>query len=453
MDLSKYWKTVVDTLQDGLMVFDAEGTIMAMNPAAEKLTGYQSGELIGRSCRVLNCTGCQILDPEQKKAFCSLFAKGTVREKQCLITNKAQRAVHVIKNASVLKDDDGLVIGAVEMFTDQSELVHKQMEVDSLRKSCYLEEGFHGIIGRSNAIQRVFDLVESVAPTAAPVMILGQSGTGKELVARAIHEVSPRRDQPFIKVNCAALNESLLESELFGHEKGSFTGAERLRIGRFEAAHGGTIFLDEIGDIPLSTQVKLLRVLEEREIERVGDHRPIQVDVRIVTATNKNIEELIRKGSFREDLFFRISVFPLSIPALKDRREDIPVIVESFLEQHALKVRKGAMGISPEAMEKLLQYDWPGNVRELKNSIEYASVLCTGRELKGRHLPPRIVSSPGGKIPVQNGNEESHERELFLQVLRECGGNQSEVARRLGVSRVTVWKRIKKFGIDLKGDL
>lgn len=453
MDLSKYWKTVVDTLQDGLMVVDPVGTIVAMNPAAEKLTGYRSGELIGRNCGVLNCTGCQVLDQGKGKPFCSLFATSSVREKQCLITNKAQRAVHVMKNASVLKDDNDHVIGAVEMFTDQSELVHKQMEVDSLRKTCHLEEGFHGIVGKSNAIQSVFDLVESVAPTAAPVMILGQSGTGKELVARAIHEVSPRRDQPFIKVNCAALNESLLESELFGHEKGSFTGAERLRIGRFEAAHGGTIFLDEIGDIPLSTQVKLLRVLEEREIERVGDHRPIQVDVRIITATNKNLEELIRGGSFREDLYFRISVFPLSIPALKDRRDDIPVIVESFLQQHALKVQKTVVGIHPDAMEKLLSYGWPGNVRELKNAIEYACVLCTGRELQIRHLPPKVVSLNGGEVLQDEGAEQRLERENFLRVLRECGGNQSEVARRLGVSRVTVWKRIKKFSIDLKSDL
>ena len=453
MDLSKYWKTVVDTLPDGLMVFDAAGTIIAMNPAAEKLTGYRSEELIGHSCGVLNCTGCQVFDQGKEKPFCSLFATGAVREKQCLITNKAQRLVHVVKNASVLKDDNDHVIGAVEMFTDQSELVHKQMEVDSLRKTCHLEEGFHGIIGRSNAIQRVFDLVESVAPTAAPVMIMGPSGTGKELVARAIHEVSPRHNQPFIKVNCAALNESLLESELFGHEKGSFTGAERLRIGRFEAAHGGTIFLDEIGDIPLSTQVKLLRVLEEKEIERVGDHKPIQVDVRIVTATNKNLEELIREGTFREDLYFRISVFPLSIPALKDRREDIPVIVESFLEQHALKTRKEIVGIHPDAMEKLLGYEWPGNVRELKNAIEYACVLCTNRELQVRHLPPKIVP-PGEDKPLQDdGARQYLERENFLQVLRECDGNQSEVARRLEVSRVTVWKRIKKFGIDLKKDL
>ncbi len=453
MDLSKHWKTVVDTLQDGLMVVDAVGNIVAMNPAAEKLTGYRAEELVGRNCHTLNCTGCQILGGKEGEPFCSLFATSTVREKQCLITNKDRRAVHVMKNASVLKDDNDRVIGAVEMFTDQSELVHKQMEVDSLRKSCHLEEGFQGIVGRSDPIVRVFDLVESVAPTAAPVMILGESGTGKELVARAIHDVSTRRNEPFIKVNCAALNESLLESELFGHEKGAFTGAERMRIGRFEAAHGGTIFLDEIGDIPLSTQVKLLRVLEERELERVGSHQSIKVDVRIVTATNKDLEKLIRDGFFREDLYFRISVFPLSVPALRDRREDIPVIVESFLRQHALKTRKNIEGIHPEAMERMLAYDWPGNVRELKNAIEYACVLCTDRELLIRHLPPKIVSTDTGGVVQSRNAEQNREREKFLELLRECNGNQSEVARRLQVSRVTVWKRIKKFRIDLKKEL
>ncbi len=435
------------------MVVDAAGTIVAMNPAAEKLTGYRQEELIGRNCHVLNCTGCEVLQGEQPGPFCSLFDTHSVREKQCLITNKDRRAVHVVKNASVLRDDNDRIIGAVEMFTDQSELIHKQLEVESLRKSCHLEEGFQGIIGTSNAIQRVFDLVESVAPTAAPVMILGESGTGKELVARAVHDISPRRNEPFIKVNCAALNESLLESELFGHEKGAFTGAERLRIGRFEAAHGGTIFLDEIGDIPLSTQVKLLRVLEEREIERVGNHQPIRVDVRIVTATNKNLEELIREGTFREDLFFRISVFPLSIPALRDRREDIPLLVESFLEQHASKTRKIIEGVHPKAMEKLLAYHWPGNVRELKNAIEYACVLCTDRDLKARHLPPKILSEGNGPGDPERSGEQESERAAFLNVLRQCGGNQSEAARRLGVSRVTVWKRIKKFEIDLDREL
>ena len=280
---------------------------------------------------------------------------------------------------------------------------------------------------------------------------MGQSGTGKELVARAIHEESSRNKKPFIKVNCAALNENLLESELFGHEKGAYTGADRTRIGRFEAAHEGTIFLDEIGDIPQSTQVKLLRVLEEREIERVGDHKPIPVDVRIISATNKDLEAMIGGGLFREDLFFRINVFPLNCPSLAERLEDIPPIVKNFIDQNRRKGGKEIMGLTPEAMEVLLAYPWPGNVRELRNAIEYAFVLCPGDWIGKEHLPPKIAA--GGKRPAPNhalgSTSWEEERTNLIQTLRRVGGNQSEAARILGVSRVTIWKRIKKYDIDL----
>lgn len=303
MEIAKYWKIIVDTMQDGLMVLDPVGNILAVNPAAERLTGYSAQELIGNNCRTLNCTGCDIYGRGEGKEWCSLFVSGEVRAKKCLISDKNQRAVHVVKNASVLKDSEGRLLGAVETFTDISEIVRQKQEIESLRRSCRLEEGHHGLLGESQPMRDLFELIENVAQTDAPVLIQGQSGTGKELVARALHEESPRSAKPFIKVNCAALNENLLESELFGHEKGAYTGADRTRIGRFEAAHEGTIFLDEIGDIPLSTQVKLLRVLEEKEIERVGDHKPISVDVRIVSATNKDLETLISEGLFREDLF------------------------------------------------------------------------------------------------------------------------------------------------------
>jgi two-component system response regulator HydG len=225
-------------------------------------------------------------------------------------------------------------------------------------------------------MQSLYEMIENVAMTEAPVFINGESGTGKELVAHAVHEVSPRRDQPFIKVNCASLNENLLESELFGHAKGAYTGAERARVGRFEAAHGGTIFLDEIGDIPLATQVKLLRVLEEKEIERVGEQTPVKVDVRIVSASNRNLEKLIEDGAFREDLYFRVNVFPMTCPALRERSEDIPMIVQHFIKNNAAKSGKKILGLTPEAMEMLSRYHWPGNVRELRNAIEYAFVLC-----------------------------------------------------------------------------
>jgi transcriptional regulator with PAS, ATPase and Fis domain len=372
-----------------------------------------------------------------------------------LISDKNRHAVHVVKNASVLKDSEGRLLGAVETFTDISEVVRQKQEIESLRRSCRLEEGHHGLLGESEPMRDLFELIENVAQTDAPVLIQGQSGTGKELVARALHEESPRNAKPFIKVNCAALNENLLESELFGHEKGAYTGADRTRIGRFEAAHEGTIFLDEIGDIPLSTQVKLLRVLEEKEIERVGDHKPISVDVRIVSATNKDLETLISEGLFREDLFFRINVFPLACPSLAERLEDIPVIVQNFIELNAAKGGKEISGLAPEAMEALLNYSWPGNVRELRNAIEYASVLCPGGWIGKDHLPPKIIL--GNKLAPSNTRSSAahwqEERERLIHTLRRFGGNQSETARALGLSRVTIWKRIKKYEIDLAADL
>ena len=300
-----------------------------------------------------DCTGCEIFGKGPAEQWCGLYARGDVRAKKCLITNKDHRAVNIIKNATILRDKDGKTIGAIETLTDMSEIVRQQQEIVTLRKTLHMDEGYHGIIGRSPAMQNLYELIDNVAQTESPVMIHGESGTGKELVARAVHEAGQRRKQPFIKVNCAALNQNLLESELFGHTRGAYTGADRTRIGRFEAAHGGTIFLDEIGDIPLSTQVKLLRVLEEKEIERVGDHKPIKIDVRIISATNKNLENLIAQGSFREDLYFRINVFPLNCPPLRDRKEDIPIIVQSFIRSNNQKTGKKILGLSPEALEKL----------------------------------------------------------------------------------------------------
>jgi len=455
MEIAKYWKTIVDTLQDGLMVLDPEGNILAMNPAAEKLTGYTADELVGRNCRTLNCTGCELFGRGSGNQWCSLFVKGNVKAKKCLISKKDRRAVHVVKNAAVLRDAEGRALGAVETFTDISEIVRQQQEIETLRKSCHLEEKHHGLLGESRPMLRLFELIENVSQTNAPVCIHGQSGTGKELVARAVHEESPRKSKPFIKVNCAALNANLLESELFGHEKGAYTGADRTRIGRFEAAHEGTIFLDEIGDIPPAIQVKLLRVLEEKEIERVGDHKPIPVDVRIISATNKDLDALIAQNLFREDLYFRINVFPLYCPSLLERLDDIPIILQNFIEQNAAKGGKKIVGLTPEAMEAFLAYSWPGNVRELRNAVEYAFVLCSEKWIGKEHLPPKIATN-GKKTFVhhhQRAASWEEERTKLIKTLHQVGGNQSKAARMLGVSRVTVWKRIKKFGINLETEL
>ena len=474
MEISKYWKTIVDTLQDGVMVVDPGGRILSVNPAAERLTGYKAEEPIGQSCRMLDCTGCEIFGRGLAEKWCGLFVKGTVKAKKCLLTNKEKRSINIIKNATILYDENRNVIGAVETLTDMSALVSQQAEISQLRRSLHMDEGFHGLIGKSPVMQNLFELIENVALSDAPVMISGESGTGKELVARAIHETSDRREKPFIKVNCSALNENLLESELFGHVKGAYTGAEKTRIGRFEAAHGGTIFLDEIGDVSPAIQVKLLRTLEEKEIERVGDHQPIKVNVRVISATNKDLETLIHQNRFRDDLYFRINVFPIHCPPLKDRLEDIPIIMRNFIRLNNEKSGKKILGMTPEAIEKITAYPWPGNVRELRNAIEYAFVLCPSGGIGVDHLPPKIVgvsneclepqlpelqrpavgatgkTSP--QVPALKPSDTA-KRGALIDALRQTRGNRSEAAKLLGVSRVTVWKQIKRYKIDLLRDL
>ncbi len=448
MDIGRYWKTIVDTLKDGVMVIDTRGRIQAVNPAAERMTGYSEKELIGKSCKILNCTGCRIRGMGTGEQWCRLFSVGKSRDKKCLITTRDRRVVHIVKSAAVLRNPDGECIGAVETLTNMSEIIRKQREIESLRTTCSLNEGYHGLLGNSVPMKNLYEIIDNVSQSQAPVLIHGESGSGKELIARAIHSAGPRCDKPFLKVNCAALNENLLESELFGHVKGAYTGASQMRVGRFEAAHEGTIFLDEIGDIPLATQVKLLRVLEEMKIERVGDNTPVAVDVRVVTATNRDIEDLINRGQFRQDFYFRISVFPLKCPSLRERREDIPLIAQHFISRNAMKTGKKILGMTSEAMRKMLSYTWPGNVRELRNAIEYAFVLCTGGAIGIEHLPPKIAAGgdapPKAPRPLEAGDAE---RRQLIEVLRQTGGNQSEAARRLGVSRVTVWKRMKKYGL------
>jgi transcriptional regulator with PAS, ATPase and Fis domain len=412
------------------------------------MTGFSAKELVGQSCRILNCTGCKYTAATPGKSWCELFSVGKVKSKACVLTSKNGRPIHVLKSAVLMSGPDGAPVGIVETLTDISETLSQKEEILYLRKTLLMDEGFYGILGQSPPMQRLFDLIASVAKSQAPVLIRGKSGTGKELVARAIHETSPRKEGPFIKVNCAALNENLLESELFGHVKGAYTGADRDRIGRFEAAHGGTLFLDEIGDIPLPTQIKLLRVLEEMEIEKVGDHTPIPVNVRIISATNKDLEALIKDNFFREDFYFRINVFPIFCPPLSARKEDIPILAERFIKQFTARGEKRVVGITPESMAFLLAWSWPGNVRELRNVIEYALVLCSGEMIGKEHLPGYILlPAPLGAPPTFHEKSHADEREALAQALRKSGGNQSAAARILGVSRVTVWKRMKKWGL------
>ena len=321
-----------------------------------------------------------------------------------------------------------------------------------------MEDSFQGIIGTSEPMRRLYDLIAAAAESDAPVLIQGESGSGKELVAQAIHDLSARKDGPFIKTNCAALNESLLESELFGHVKGAFTGAERARQGRFEAASGGDFFLDEVGDLPASIQVKLLRVLQEKVIERVGDQKPIQVDVRIMAATHRDLMQMVEQGAFRQDLFFRVAVIPILVPPLRERPRDIPLLAESFISRVRAKTGKNIEGISRQALNALSAYQWPGNVRELINAVEYAFVICKGGEIQAGHLPGHITNggaaakAPAVK-PRRRGKFTGQDKERIRGALDQAGGRREEAARILGVSRVTLWKWLKAIDQEESADL
>ncbi len=310
---------------------------------------------------------------------------------------------------------------------------------------------FGNIIGNSKVMQEMFATLALVAPSDATVLITGGSGTGKELIANALHEKSQRKDFPFIKLNCAALNENLLESELFGHEAGAFTGASAKRKGRFELAHKGTLFLDEIGDMSLPTQAKILRVLQEGEFERLGGSETISVDVRLLAATHKDLQAMIEDGSFRQDLFFRLSVVPLNLPSLRERSIDIPDLINFFLKRYAEKNRKDIKGFHPEAISLLMQYDWPGNIRELENTIERAVILCLGEQITAQELPPHLLSKNVQAVNVNQAEKgytlRDMEREVIRSTLEATGNNKSQAAKRLGVARQTLLNKIKEYGL------
>ena len=326
---------------------------------------------------------------------------------------------------------------------------------ENIRLQEALKDKFHpaNMIGNSKAMREVYDLIAKVAKTDTTVLIRGESGTGKELVAHAIHYNSLRAAKPFVKVSCAALPESVIESELFGHEKGAFTGAIAMRKGRFELAQGGTIFLDEIGDLSPSMQIKLLRVLQEREIERVGGTDTIKVDVRVIAATNRNLEELIEMGQFREDLYYRLNVFPIHLPSLKRRRTDIPLLADFFVEKYSKVHHKSIKRISTPAIDMLMSYHWPGNVRELENCIERAVILSQDDVIHGHHLPPTLqTAEASGTKPrgTLTSALEGVEKELLLEALKSCRGNMSKAARSLGITERMMGIRVKKYGIDPK---
>jgi len=358
-ELDGYWKTVVDTIRDGIIIVNTHGAIVSVNRAFEQITGYQRSEVIGKPCDILQCDGCEEARKQGGEHWCSLFRHGSIEQFKCKIRKKDGTFFHALKNGAILKDADGSVIGAVGTIADISDIAEKEHQIEAFRQQLRSEDHFQGIVGVSSRMQQVFDMIRNAASSNAPVIIYGESGTGKELVSRAIHNLGLRKDKPFIKVNCAALTESLLESELFGHVRGAYTGAYKDRVGRFEKANEGDIFLDEIGDLPISTQTKLLRVLEEKVIERVGSSSSIRTDVRIISATNQDLMRLVDRGDYRKDFYFRINVIPIFLPPLRDRVEDIPLLAQTFLQKLILKSDKPIKAFSKETIEVLMSHQWP----------------------------------------------------------------------------------------------
>ncbi len=448
----EYWKTIVDTMMDGVVVVDQKGTIRSVNKALERMMGYEALELVGRECVILDCDTCFSCNEQgERKKRCELFRRGSVVRHRCQLRRKDGLPIHVLKNGAVLTDAHGTVVGGVETLTDITDIVAKEKTIKELKGLLSPDEGFEGIIGRSPGMLDVYALIRNAAASDAPIIIYGESGTGKELVANAIHRVGRRNKGPFVKVSCAALNESLLESELFGHVKGAFTGADRDRRGRFESANKGDLFLDEIGDIPLSTQVKLLRVLQEKEVERVGDQTPIAIDARIIAASHRDLERMCREGAFREDLFYRLNVIPVHVPALRERPDDIPLLIDHFVRTIRIRTEKPIRGVTEEAMQMLATYTWPGNIRELINVVEYAFVVCHDELIAPRHLPALAGNKRRASLFRNMSRIDDHDtRDELIRVLEEAGGNRHEAASLLGVSRVTLWKLLKKHGITVR---
>jgi len=440
-----FLKRLLATITDGVMVVDREGRILSLNRAAEEITGYRENEVRGMACSVLDTDACAMHTVKGKSIGCTLFKKGKVKNKRCQIRGKNGRFVHLLKNAVLLKDKKGRTIGAVETMTDITSLFMKDMEIEKLRSELNKEHGFMGMIGNSPEMEKIYGQINDAAQSDVPIIILGESGTGKELVARAVHKLSRRNTRDYVRVNCAALNEYLLESELFGHKKGSFTGAISDRKGRFEAANRGSLFLDEIGDMSIAMQSKLLRVLQEKEIERIGENHPIKVDVRVIAATNKDIDTMVAEGNFREDLLYRINVFPINLPPLRDRVDDIPMLVSHYLQSIPSVHQDEIKGMSREALEILKSYNWPGNIRQLINVLEYGAITCKGEMIDIDHLPSYLFE----RRPADKTNRDDHEKQAILTALKENNYHRAKTSEQMKISRVALWKKMKRLGITV----
>jgi PAS domain S-box-containing protein len=431
---------ILDSINDGLFTTNLDLKITFFNEAAQELLGYRTSEVLGKHCRtILKCEACK-----QGCALQYTFKTGEpLTNYEAIIRNKKGEPIPVSFSTALLRDEDGKIIGGVEIFRDLS-------LIKSLIAELYGKYSFGNIIGKNHKMQRIYDLIHQVAPTDATILITGESGTGKELIARAIHYNSDRREKPFIKVDCASLVENLLESELFGHVKGAFTGAISDKAGRFELADGGTIFLDEIGNIGLTAQAKLLRVLQDGEFERVGESRTKRVDVRIIAATNIDLKKAVREKKFREDLYYRLKVISIHLPPLRERKDDIPLLVKHFVDRFNKSMGKDVVNVFPKVTDMLMRYNYHGNIRELENIIEHAFIRCNGNTIFPHHLPDEFFHDERDiieNILKSKRPLEDLEKRLLLKVLSETNWAYQEAASKLGISRATLWRKIKRLGI------
>jgi PAS domain S-box-containing protein len=430
---------ILDSIADGVFTVDKDWNITAFNKSAERITGVSRKEAVGSKC-------WEVFHAEVCERDC-LLKKTLKTNRQCInrtvrIINKSGKSIPISISTAILRDAGGKPIGGVETFRDLS-------EIEELRREIAGKHTHFDMITKNHRILNMFDTLPAIARSGSPVLILGESGTGKELLARAIHDLSERSKGPFVAVNCGALPENLLESELFGYRKGAFTDAKTDKPGRFDRAAGGTLFLDEIGDVRPSVQVKLLRVLQEQVYEPLGSTEPVRSEARILAATNRDLNAMVASGEFRQDLYYRIHVMPLTLPALRERTEDIPLLVEHFIAHFGALHKKTIDGISPEAMAVLMAHRYPGNVRELENIVQHAVVLCAGGTIEKKHLPDYLLRpSPSSAPAPQGASWEEFEKIKILEALQKNHFHRLRTARQLGINVATLWRKMKRLGIE-----
>lgn len=429
---------ILDSISEGVFTVDKNFKITFFNRAAERITGFAREEVLGKFCKYVcdsgtcsdQCSIARVLKTGEK-----------VTNRDSAIRSKNNGAIPVRVNSSVLFNNENDPVGGVISFRDMSEF-------EAITSRLMRESQYHGIVGHSKAMQDIFQLIEEISDADASVLILGESGTGKEIIADAIRESSQRKDKPFIKVNCSIFPVQLLASELFGHVKGAFTGAINDRLGRFEIADQGTMFLDEIVDLPLPMQSQLLRVLQEGTFERIGESLTRKVDVRVITATNRDIKEALETGLFREDLYYRLSVIPIEVPPLRERVDDIPYLVKHFITKFSMVYKKNIQEIDDEAMDLLLRYPWPGNVRELENATEHAFALSKNDDILRSTKFPLKIRQATTAFPTKGTKSIPANQDLeLLDALQQHKWNKTKVAKELGIGRTTVWRRMKRIGL------